>query len=72
MEKESISIDIGTNNKIESEVDNIQDDEGGDLPCGGDKVFVEVKPKAGISKTICYKCKTNKSNYLNRNEFICR
>jgi cytoplasmic tRNA 2-thiolation protein 2 len=65
MEKESINFEI-RKNKIE-----IEDDEG-ELPCGGDTGFVETKPKGGLDRTICYKCKMNKSNYANRHEFICK
>jgi hypothetical protein len=65
MEKEAINFDV-RKNKIE-----VEQDEEGELPCGGDTGFTEVKPK-GVNKKICYKCKTNKSNYSNRCEYICR
>jgi hypothetical protein len=65
MEKESINLEV-RKNRIE-----IEPDDEGELPCGGDTEFIDNKLKSG-SKTNCYKCKTNKSNYLNRNEYICR
>lgn len=66
MEKESINFEV-RKNKIEVE----QDDEG-DFPCGGDGGCHECEKPKVFDKTICYKCKINKANYLNRNEYICR
>lgn len=42
--------------------------------CGQENGLDTIQPKIKkiINKKICYKCKVNKSNYLNRTEFICK
>lgn len=54
-------------------VDNT-DDLDEENTCGMQMEEMNVKPtfKKILNKKICYKCKKNKSNYLNRTEFICR
>jgi hypothetical protein len=68
MEKEIINLSIGKQNVIK--IDNDDDDE---VTCGRvEEKPMPVKQKVIPDKTICYKCKLNKSNFLNRSEYICR
>jgi hypothetical protein len=75
-EKEFINLEINKN-KINNVIllDNTDDLEGDNIdnPCG-ENAMDEIKPKLKkvVNKSICYKCKKNKSNYFNRNEFVCR
>jgi hypothetical protein len=66
MEKEFINLSINRENVIK--IDNDDDDE----PTCGRPEPKPVKQKVIPDKRICYKCKINKSNFLNRNEYICR
>jgi hypothetical protein len=68
MEKEFINISIGKQNVIK--IDNDDDDEP---TCGQIEEKVKpIKQKIIPDKTICYKCKINKSSFYNRSEYICR
>jgi hypothetical protein len=67
MEKEFINLNIGKQNVIK--IDNDDEDEP---TCGGKTEVKPVKQRYIPDKTICYKCKVNKSNFFNRNEYICR
>jgi hypothetical protein len=76
-EKEFINLEIKKNKlndiiKIENSDDLDNDLE--ENPCGETDVPETIKPniKKIINKSICYKCKVKNSNYLNRNEYICR
>jgi tRNA(Ile)-lysidine synthase TilS/MesJ len=55
-------------------LDNNDQDDIDENVCGQDNELETIQPKIKkiINKKICYKCKTNKSNYLNRTEFICK
>jgi len=76
MEKEFINLEINKN-KINHiiKLDNTDDLDGDNLDnqCGAEDVD-EIKPKIKkiINKSICNKCKKNKSIYFNRNEFVCK
>ena len=76
MEKQFINLEINKNkmNQI-IKLDNTDDleEDNMDNPCGAEEID-EIKPKIKkiINKGICNKCKKNKSNYFNRNEFVCK
>jgi hypothetical protein len=75
-EKEFINLEINKNKINEIiKLDNTDDLDKDNLDnqCGGDGMD-EIKPKIKkvINKSQCYKCKKNKSNYFNRNEYVCR
>jgi tRNA(Ile)-lysidine synthase TilS/MesJ len=75
MLKENINMEISSNTnqnpiiKLENTDDLDQDN-----PCSLSENDLSIKPnsKKIMNKSICYKCKVNKSNYFNRNEFVCR
>ena len=58
--------------KIDNE-DELNDDNN-DVVCGAKDDFenLEIKEKKAKNKNICNKCKTSKSCYYVRNEFICQ
>lgn len=69
MEKEYV--DMRVNQKKLEIVKLDMNDDFSENTCGQDEI---IKPKLNkiIDKKNCYKCKTNKSQFLNRNEFICK
>jgi hypothetical protein len=77
MEKEFINLEVNKDKIIKLEIEDDQNEEP--LQCGGEEemekeiISKEVKlKKSQPSKLICYKCKKEKSNFLNRSEYICK
>jgi hypothetical protein len=70
---ENVNMEIKKNNgSLIIKIENT-DDLDNENPCGIEEDAI-IKPilKKILNKNICYKCKINKSNYFNRNEFVCR
>ncbi len=61
-EKKSEVIKLDPNDDFSENICSIQDD----MP------LIPSKIKKNPDKCLCYKCKSNKSNFLNRSEFICK
>ena len=75
--KDVINLEIKSNKdkKIIIEKEDDVEDDGNDYPsCGAKDDFkeMEIKQKKQINKSICNKCKTEKSNYYVRSEFVCQ
>ena len=73
-----MTIKIKINKKALTDIiklDNTDDLDGDnfDNPCGeSGNDSIKPKIKKVFNKLMCYKCKKNKSNYFNRNEFVCK
>lgn len=75
-ELETIKLEIKTDKKNIIKIENDDDinDDNNDVVCGGREELenLDLKPKKPKNKKICNKCKTNKSQYYVRTEFICK
>ena len=70
MEKEFVSMKIDDK---KSEVIKLDlNDDFSETTCGIQDEIVKPNFKKNVDKKFCYKCKINKSNFLNRSEFICK
>lgn len=78
--KDIINLEIKSNKdkKIKIEKEDDVEDDGNDYPnCGAKDDFAaaemeKIKQKKMIDKNICNKCKSEKSNYYVRAEFVCQ